>query len=686
MNDTRPEFEHLTLTEDASGVVTLTLDVADRVVNVLGEAVLAEFADAVAYLARTRPRALVLRSAKDAGFAAGADVEEFTKIAAAAEAAARMSEVHAVLRDLERLPCPTVAAIRGHCLGGGLEIALACDRLVATDEPATRLGFPEVLLGIHPGFGGSARSIGRAGAVAAMDLMLTGRTVSARAARRIGLVDAAVPVRQFERAVRHYASEYTRAPRLSRRKAVANTTVTRPLVAAMMRRRVARQATREHYPAPYALIDLFERFGGDRDAMLEAEVRSDARLFVSDTSRALVRLYFLRERLKALGRGEDDFEPRRVHVVGAGAMGGDIAAWAAYKGFDVTLEDLSARDLAPAIGRAAKLFSRRLKSSRDVTAALDRLVPDPAGHGVARADIVIEAVVEDREVKCDLLRGIERRARSDALLATNTSSLPLPEIADALEAPERLVGLHFFNPVARMQLVEVIASAATAKTAARRASAFAVALDRMPLPVASSPGFLVNRILVPYLNEAICMLDEGVGARAIDAAARQFGMPMGPVELADTVGLDICLSVGRTLAATVGADVPPSLERKVADGDLGVKTGRGFYVHKGRRKQPVRHGDSTLDAHEIQMRLALQIVNESLACLREGVVADRDLVDAGMVFGTGFAPFRGGPMAWLEQAGRDSLFKRMRDYEEKYGPRFAPDEAWQMQRLSEPRS
>ncbi|MEQ8494047.1 MAG: 3-hydroxyacyl-CoA dehydrogenase NAD-binding domain-containing protein, partial [Gammaproteobacteria bacterium] len=619
------------LARDADELLWLTFDCAGASANTLSSTVLGELATALDAVHAARGRGLVVTSAKVSGFAAGADIGEFDDMRDADETARQVMEVHALFERLERLDIPSVARVHGFCLGGGLELALACRHVVAAADGGTRLGFPEVLLGIHPGFGGTVRAVRYCGALAALDLMLTGRSIDARRAQRLGLVDRAVPMRHLDAAARHFAGSWQpeRAP--ARRARLAGHRLARPLVAAAMRREVGKRASEQHYPAPYAVIRLWREHADDERAMLRAEARSIGALLTTPTSRNLVRLFKLQERLKGFGRG-DAAAPRRVHVVGAGTMGGDIAAWCALRGMQVTLQDRAAEYMGGAFKRAAKLFDRRVRDRAERLAVGDRLVMDLAGDGIARADVIVEAIVEDAAAKRRLFRELEARARPDAILATNTSSIPLADIAGALDDPARLVGVHFFNPVARMQLVEVIGDATTSAATLARAQTFVTAIDRLPLPTASAPGFLVNRVLSPYLQEAMILLDEGVPVGVIDATAREFGMAMGPLEMADTVGLDICLHVGEILAGAFGGDVPAALRRKVDERRLGVKSGAGFYDYA--KGKPVRRksGENPLAAADVRDRMLLRLLNEAVACLREGVVADADLVDVGMVF------------------------------------------------------
>lgn len=668
-------YRHWRSELDGDGIVWLTFDRAESSVNALSREALEELAGVLDELAGRPPAGLVIRSGKANGFIAGADVTEFAGLADEGAALELIERGQAILGRLERLPFPTACLIHGFCLGGGLELALACRWRIAADTPETRLGFPEVKLGIHPGFGGTVRLTRLIGPLPALDLMLTGRSIDARQARKSGVVDYALPERHLENAARAAVLYPSSPPRHGFFHSLAGRRFIRPLLALYLRRRVARRADKKHYPAPYALIALWERFGNDPAAMLREEARSVAALITGATARNLVRVFLLQERLRSLGR-QGDFAPRFVHVVGGGTMGGDIAAWCALQGLRVTIQDVEQKRLAGAVGRAAALFRKNLREPRLVAAALDRLIPDLAGDGIGRADLVIEAIFEDAEAKRELYRRIEPRMGKDALLATNTSTIPLEELSGALERPERLVGLHFFNPVAKMQLVEVVQGKDTAPETARRGAAFVGAIRRLPLPVRSSPGFLVNRILMPYLLEAVVMEAEGIPAAEIDRAALEFGMPMGPVLLADTIGLDICLSAAQILAAHFGTEVPKRLEELVGAGRLGKKSGRGFYAYQGGRQVIPEKSKEAPKAGDLAERLMLRLLNEAVACRREGVVADQDLLDAGVIFGTGFAPFRGGPLHYIRSEGAALLHERLKIFEERYGSRFAADPGW----------
>ena len=667
--------ENWSLEQDELGVIWLAIDCPGKSTNTLSSGVLEELSSAIDDVEREQATGLVVHSTKDSGFIVGADVSEFDALTDPLATANKVEIVHELFQRIEDLRCPSVAKIHGFCLGGGLELALACRFRVALDDHRTRLGFPEILLGIHPGFGGTVRSIERIGLPAAMDMMLTGRNVDARKALKLGLVDRAVPLRHLDKAVRKLLTAKSREKTRANIRDIADTRLARPAVALALRRQVAKRAAEQHYPAPYALIRLWQDYGGDRRAMFHQEALSIGRLFASATSKNLQRLFFLQERLKSFGR-DVDFPAQHVHVVGAGTMGGDIAAWCAMRGLRVSLQDRDIKYVAPAIQRATDAYRKRIKDPYRRARIQDNLIVDLDGAGVSRADVIIEAIIEDLEAKQEIFKQLEEQAQPGALLATNTSSIPLEDIAGEMRDSSRLVGIHFFNPVARMQLIEIIRGNDTAAEYCERAAAFAVQIDRQPLPATSAPGFLINRILSPYLQEAMLMVDEGVSPVVIDEVATDFGMPMGPIELADTVGLDICLSVGEVLSAKLGGTAPEILQRKVDQGLLGRKNGAGFYEYKGKRVIRPEAIEPTSARSEIRDRMILRLVNESIACLREQVVADADLIDVGMVFGTGFAPFRGGPIHYVKNRGLGDSKLALEGLAGRLGERFSPDPGW----------
>lgn len=664
-----------TLKYDDEGIAWLHMNQHASAVNVLSREALEAFEQQLITIAQTHPRGLVIRSDKPSGFIAGADVKAFSGITEKDIAEAYIRRAHQIFNRLESLSFPTVALVHGFCLGGGLELALACRYRIARDDPATRLGFPEVRLGIFPGFGGTVRSLRQLGPLKAMELMLSGRTIDGKAARKIGLVDATVPERQLENMARKLVAEQPRRFKPAWWKRLPEAAPFRPFVAMVLRKQVAAHARPDHYPAPYRLIEHWQKNAGNEQKLYQGEASSVAGLITGQNTQNLVRVFLLQARLKSLATKTPD-QIEHVHVVGGGTMGGDIAAWCALKGLNVTLQDRAPEYLVRAIESAHKLFKKHLKDRYRVQNAMDRLIPDHRGFGVTRADMVIEAIYEDVRAKQALYAGLESRLKPGALLATNTSSIPLEILSETLEEPRRLVGLHFFNPVARMPLVEIITQPSTDEVMTEKALSFTGRIGKLPLPVKSSPGFLVNRVLMPYLLEAVTLFEEGISATVIDRAAREFGMPTGPMELADSVGLDVCLSVAEKMAHVLHNEVPESLIERVNAGNLGRKTGKGYYNWNKGKVIRSKATKDVEDSTKLAERMILRLVNEAVACLREGVVEDEDLVDAGVIYGTGFAPFRGGPICYAHQRGSEQIQKRLQQLEHEHGKGFHADNGW----------
>lgn len=648
--DNKQTYRHWHLEHDIDRVAWLTIDLAETSTNVLSNAVLNELQDIIAHLEQHRPAGLVLLSGKPGQFIAGADVNEFDQLSDLDTGRKQLTKVHDLFNRIENLNFPTAVAFEGYCLGGGLELALCFDWIIAKNNDQTRIGFPEVKLGIFPGFGGSARTPQRIGGQKAMQIMLTGQLLRPGAARGMGLVNQLVGEHETLRWAARRAvlagKKHAQPGWLAR---LSNTRPARKLLANVMRKKTAAKAPPEHYPAPYRLIDAWESCGDDPDHMLRAEVRYVPELLIGETSRNLRRVFKLMEALKAQGK-KSDFKAHRVHVIGAGVMGGDIAAWCVLKGLDVSLQDRELKYIEPALKRAKQLFRKKLRTDAKTNAAMARLRADVNGDSIARADVVIEAIYENLEAKQKLYQQIEPKMAPHALLATNTSALPLDTLASVLQQPQRLIGLHYFNPVAKMPLVEIVyADKLTNHNLVEAGASFVRQIGKYPLPVKSSPGFLVNRVLAPYMAAAIELFRDGIPKEAIDKAAVHFGMPMGPVELADTVGLD----VGMSVIKTVGIDPDGSKAKYMLDyvdaGKLGKKSGAGFYTWE--KGQPKRDKDaaSGYDLHALGLKLVQPYLDECAACAKDGVVANDDLLDAGMIFGTGFAPFRGGPLHYLRQ-------------------------------------
>ena len=646
---------------DRQGIAWAVFDREGESQNSLGRRPLEELGAIVERVeagARSKDIAgLVFSSGKEKGFIVGADVREFEQFQTASDVEAALRPVLKLLDRIEALPIPVVCCIHGFCLGGGLELALACHWRIATRDDATRLGFPEVRLGLFPGFNGTWRSIRQTGAMSAMEIMLTGRMVRASAARAMGLVDELAPGPQNLPWMARKAIERKRKSQpMGGWRALLRHWPIRSPFAGKLRSETAKKARKEHYPAPFALIDLFERTGGDLPRMKAEETPAFAPLMISETSRNLRRVFKLSEMLKAQAPKDAGYKPTRAHIIGAGVMGADIAGWCVASGMEVTLQDVSEEQIRKGIERQGKLFARKFRTKALRDAAKARFLADPKGDGIGRADIVIEAIVEKLDVKQGLFKSIEARLKPGAVLATNTSSIMIEDIAAALADPGRLVGVHFFNPVAQLPLVEVIRGAQSRAAEVDKACAFVTAIDKFPLVVKSAPGFVVNRVLAPYMMGAMRRVEQGEPKEKIDEAARAFGMPIGPIELADSVGLDICAHVGKILGLPSAGS---ALERMVAAGKLGKKSGEGFYVWKDGK--PVK-GSVNFDKAELE-RLGKELVAPLIAeCERvrdEKIVESADLVDAGVIFGTGFAPFRGGPLHYASQQPGGAAVQRV---------------------------
>ncbi|AGK58004.1 3-hydroxyacyl-CoA dehydrogenase NAD-binding protein [Hyphomicrobium denitrificans 1NES1] len=587
-------------------------------------------------------RGLVIMSGKERGFIVGADIREFEAFQSEQDVINALKPVNALLDRIEKLPIPVVAAIHGVCVGGGLELILACHYRIATRDDSTRIGFPEVKLGIFPGFNGTARSIKQAGPMAAMQAMLTGGMIRATVAKAQGFIDQLVgSAGELHWAARKAVLQNRRSQSAGLAKMLLTKWPARGFLAGKMRQETAKKVREDHYPAPFRLIDLFEKEGGDLDAMKKAETKAFAPLMVSETSRNLRRVFRLTELLKAQAPKGFKWRPSRVHVIGAGTMGADIAGVCVASGMEVTLQDISPEQLEKGIKAQSKLFARKFKTRATRDAAKARLIADPEGKGIPRADVIIEAIVERLDIKQKLFADLETKIKSGAVLATNTSSLKLEDISAPMKDPGRLIGLHFFSPVPQMPLVEVVRGAQTRDEEVKKGATFVTAIDKFPLITKDVPGFMVNKVLTPYMFAAMKRLEEGEDKEKIDEAVRAFGMPMGPIELADNVGLDICAHVAEILGHPSEGS---RLARLVASGRLGKKTGEGFYVWKDGKPVKSDAKFSTAELDKLGCELVEPMIAEAQKTLDEGVVESADLVDAGMIFGTGFAPFRGGPL------------------------------------------
>lgn len=663
---------------DSDNILWLYLNQPHSSSNTVNSAVLKELNEILDEADSQRPAALVIRSGKPSGFCAGADIREFKDLDK--ETLSDMLEKgHAVLNRLETFPTPTIAVVHGHCFGGGLELALACDIRIGV-KGKLEMGFPETKLGLHPGLGGTFRLTGLIDPIEAMTMMLTGRSKHQRQNLKLGLIDEYVEERYIAPAVKAAVAGKIKPHKQGLKDHALNTSAARKLAAKKMREKSEEAAPSKHYPAPTALIDLWVNEGGSAKGMQKHELRSFVNLLHTDTAQNLIRVFLLSQSLKNLVKVEPGIQ--HVHVLGAGAMGGDIAGWCASQGLRVTLFDKDKAAVGKAIHACEEMCKARHKTLRETREIQDRLIPDLKNLGVTQADLVIEAVPEVLEIKQTVYKEIEPKMKQGAILATNTSSIPLEVLAQGLERPSQFIGLHFFNPVAKMQIVEVVSHDGTAEDVRERCIAFTGKISKLPTPVTSYPGFLVNRALTPYLLEAFILLDEGVDKEVIDRAAEDFGMPMGPIELADQVGLDICLHVADMLRDSLETPmpaVPEWLRKKVDGGDHGRKTGKGMYRWENGKAQKGSGSDTSPDKDFIKAladRMILPMLNACAECYRKGVVKEIDHIDAAMIFGTGFAPFRGGPMHYALSRGTDGIHDDLAKLAEKHGPRFQPDSVW----------
>ncbi len=668
-------FNHWKTDLGADGIVVLTFDRADMSVNTFGRDVLEELEQIIERLAIEPPKGVVIRSGKPDSFVAGADLREFEQFEKQGRVLASIENGQRIFQHLARLRCPTVAAIHGFCMGGGTEMSLACRYRIATRDPKTKIGLPEVMLGIIPGWGGTARLPRLIGATDALQLMLTGRALSAANAKSLGVVDQLTSPELLVAAAKEMIAHPPARPFAQRAKAWAtNIWPVRQILAPMIVKQTAAKARKEHYPAPFALIEVWRRGGSSITQRLKLAARAVAKLATTPTCHNLVRVFFLQDRLKKMGSGDSGID--KVHVVGAGVMGGDIAAWCALRGFDVTLQDREMKYVQPALDRAQDLFAKKLKTPEAIKPVAERLKADVEGKGIANADLVIEAIFENKDAKEALYRTTEAQMKASALLATNTSSIPLDELRQAVNAQGRFLGLHYFNPVAQMPLVEIVRQDHLDAANEARALAFCKKIDKLPVPVKGTPGFLVNRILMPYLLESLRMFKEGIPGPVLDKAAKKFGMPMGPIELADTVGLDVCVSVGKEVGEFLGLEIPNGLDDYIAAGKKGKKTGEGLYKWENGKPVKPEIDPSYQAPDDITDRMIGPMLNEAVSCLHDQVVDDVDLLDAGVIFGTGFAPFRGGPIQHIRSEGADKIKAQLDALAAKYGPRFAPKAGW----------
>lgn len=679
-------------------VATITLGAPEERAITLTPARLRSFVEALHHVRSSPARGLVIRAPSLESFCVGADISLIQSVSDPAKGAELAAEGQRAYDLLEDLPIATVAAIGGPCVGGGCEMVLACKHRIISDSPGSSIGLPETKLGILPGFGGTYRMPRVVGLPKALDIILAGKTLKAQQALKASLVDEVVsPDKLVER-----AEQIARGEKAPRRRSLSLTDrvlTSNPLGRALVRRNASRalmKQTKGFYPAPPRALELTIA-GLSRNRMdgMAREAHELGKLIVTPESKALVHLFFLTEASKGLGkRAKDEIKEAYALVVGAGTMGAGIAGSLARASHQVIVKDTSEGALKRGKDHLAKEFGKlRYLSSFERAAALNRIdwLQFPSDT-IGRSNVVIEAVFEDMALKKRIFSDLAARVSHECILASNTSSLSVTEMAKGLPHPERCVGMHFFNPVEKMPLVEIIRGHQTSEETVSKVAALATEIGKFPIVVNDVPGFLVNRILIPYLNEAVFLLQEGYSIDDIDGAALDFGMPMGPIRLLDEVGLDVAAHVSKIMVAGYGdrMAVPAFAETLMNLGRKGRKSNAGFFDYKGKSSQPweglrealgLPHSPAnSLTRAEITERLILHLVNEAMKSLHENVAGeDKELakkqIDLGTVMGIGFPPFRGGVLYYAEQRGLDAIRSRLVDFEGQYGARYTPFQA-----------
>lgn len=691
-----PELIHRETIE--GGIALLTFDRPDSSANVFDRDTLLQLrAHLEAIPHEAQLKGLVLASAKPSIFIAGADLHAVAQMTDLAELRELIELGQSVFNQLAGLNIPTLAAIHGACLGGGFEVCLACDYRLASPDRATKLGLPETQLGILPAWGGCTRLPRLIGLPRALALILGGKTLAAKPALKAGLVDELVPRERLLEVARQKLAALTGKPR--RRRPLHAALTNNSLGAFLLRHRTRPQLekkTRGHYPAVFKALDVVTR-GISRTIADSLALERDAILSLSQTEAChnLIQIFLLQERAKhltygpAFAAGAPSCDPvKNIAVIGAGIMGAGITQWASSREIRVVLRDLNEEAVAGGLARIAQLYEqgveRRLFSRAEARAGLDRITPSAAEVPLALMDLVIEAAVERMDLKQQIFRRLDELAGRHAILATNTSALSISELAGATRHPDRVVGIHFFNPVHRMPLVEVVVGPLTDPAVVQRAVQFVQQLGKMPVVVKDSPGFLVNRILTPYLLEAGHLFESGARVEDIDECMLDFGMPMGPLRLIDEIGVDVANHVADTVAAKFSAHFqkPAVLQQMIEAGWLGKKGGRGFYVHTSVVKEPnvnphidrFHHDGSLalLRRDELQDRMVLLMINEAARCLEEGIVAGPADIDFAMIMGAGFAPFLGGPLRLAENLGLNRAVQELETLSTQGELRFRP--------------
>ncbi len=680
------------------GVAWLHLDDPLKNVNTLSTRHTAWFEEQVGALASQDIRGLVILSDKPGYFVVGADIEELGSFTDRREVVEFIRRGHRLVSGFARLPFPVVAAIDGACLGGGLELALACDRRVASNAKHTKLGLPEVQLGLIPGLGGTQRLPRLIGVPEALDLILTGKQIPAKKAGKLGLVDAVChPLALREAALRLLDKGKTRKAASRRKRGLARaagdllarTPGAKRLVYDKARDTV-RKKTGGHYPAPFKAIEVVrEGATVDLDDALELETQAFADLVVTDVAKGLISIFFTKNdveaRAKALGEGARSLD--QIGVLGAGFMGAGVAQVLAHKGYAVVLKDKDHDGLARGLKQCNDLFGGLVRRRRmrpvEQKIAMSRLLPSVDYASFGRVPLVIEAVFEDLAIKHQVIQETEAHGPDDLIFASNTSTIPIASLAEASKRPENVIGMHFFSPVHKMPLLEIIRHPGTSDETLATTVEVGRRMGKTIIVVNDGPGFFTTRVLGPMVNEALWCLDQGASIDQIDRAMTAWGWPVGPMALLDEVGLDIASHVGKVMEEHAGerAQASPVFARMIESGRLGRKSKRGFYDY---RKKPKRVAEDVYDLidwdesevadQEIVERCWMQMLNETARCIEDGVIENPNDIDIGVIFGFGFPPFRGGILREADRLGVDFVVGRLEAYAEQYGPRLAPAE------------
>jgi len=684
-----------------SGIGILYFDLPGEKVNKFSTPVMEELAVKIEELKSKRAiKCLLVMSKKPGIFIAGADVHEIEAINDAQTGYEVGRKGQTIFTNFEKLPFPKVAVIDGACMGGGTELSLCCDYRLASDSPKTKIALPEVNLGILPGWGGTQRLPKLVGLQRALDIILSGKNLNAKRAWKTGLVDKIIPAEWVMEQALAFAAEvlagkaakYTqrRKPKGPANAALEKTPFGRKIIFSQAQKTV-RKKTAGHYPAPLMALETIKKtYGLPLEKGLEREARALGELMATDISKNLIQLFFWNEEIKKEnGLTDSKIQGRKVEraaILGAGVMGGGIAQLFAAKSIPVRVKDISYDRVAKAYRQASKVLGEKVKRRRlsklEYQQIMDRISGTIDYSGFAGMSLVVEAIVEDIKIKKAVLKEVEKEVEENTIIATNTSSLRVDEMAKALKGKERFVGLHFFNPVHRMPLVEVIRGKHSSDEAIATVFNLVKKLGKTPILVKDGPGFLVNRLLVPYMVEAIALLEEGNTIERIDSAMRHFGMPMGPIELFDEVGLDVAWKVAKILKAFMGERMAESevLTRLLEAGRLGKKNGKGFYKYEGPKKEYDSSVEAfisakerlILDEDEIVRRMIYPMVNEAARCLKAGIAQRPRDIDVGLIFGTGFAPFRGGLLRYADSIGLDKIIEELQRFSELFGARFTP--------------